>query len=115
MSRRHGAGPAPTPRRWRSRWTPGRRWRWAMMSAGGETRTSADGEAIEGWDHDPPAKEKLTPFGIPMPATGALMLLSGSRQTSDAWADALALWWRQVRAGLGHVERLVIYPDNGPK
>ncbi len=29
----------------------------------------------KGWDHDPPAKEKLIPFGILMVATGALMLV----------------------------------------
>jgi hypothetical protein len=68
-----------------------------------------------GWDHDPPAKEKLTPFGILMVAGGALMLIFGSRETSDAWADALQMWWRQAEAGLGHVKRLVIYLDNGPK
>jgi hypothetical protein len=85
------------------------------MSVGGKTRTGSDGEVAEGWDHDPPAKEKLTPFGILMVATGALMLIFGSRETSDAWADALTLWWRQAGAGLGHVKRLVIYLDNGPK
>ena len=69
----------------------------------------------KGWDHDLPAKQKLVPFGILMVAGGALMLLFGSRETSDAWADALRLWWRQVRAGLGHVKRLVIYLDNGPR
>ena len=31
----------------------------------------------KGWDHDPPAKEKLTPFGILMVATGALLLVFG--------------------------------------
>jgi hypothetical protein len=50
-----------------------------------------------------------------MVATGALMLIFGSRETSDAWADALTMWWRRARAGLGHVKRLVIYLDNGPK
>ena len=81
---------------------------------GGKTRTGSDGEVTKGWDHDPPAKEKLTPFGILMVASGALMLLFGSRETSDAWADALRAWWREVRSGLGHVKRLVIYLDNGP-
>jgi hypothetical protein len=38
----------------------------------------------KGWDHDPPAKEKLVPYGILMVATGALMLLFGSHETSDA-------------------------------
>jgi len=85
------------------------------MSVGGKTRTGSDGEVTVGWDHDPPAKAKLTPFGILMVATGALMLIFGSRETSDAWADALRMWWSQVRSGLGHVKRLVIYLDNGPK
>jgi hypothetical protein len=82
---------------------------------GGKTRTSSDGEVPQGWDHDPPAKDKLTPFGILMVASGALMLVFGSRETSDAWADALTMWWLQARAGLGHAKRLVIYLDNGPK
>jgi hypothetical protein len=82
---------------------------------GGETRTAADGEVTRGWDHDPPAKKKLVPFGILIVATGALMLLFGSRETSDAWVDALQIWWLQVRSGLRHVKRLVIYLDNGPK
>src|SRR5208337_4141353 len=50
-----------------------------------------------------------------MRVTGVLMLLFGSHETSDAWVDALKMWWLQVRSGLGHVKRLVIYLDNGPK
>jgi hypothetical protein len=69
----------------------------------------------EGWDHDPPAKEKLVPFGILMVATGALMLVFGARDTSDAWVDALRMWWLRARVGLAHIKRLVIYLDNGPK
>jgi hypothetical protein len=69
----------------------------------------------KGWDHDPPAKEKLVPFGILTVATGALMFLFGARDTSDAWVDALKRWWLQVQAGLGQIRRLVIYLDNGPK
>jgi hypothetical protein len=68
-----------------------------------------------GWDHDPPAKAKLVPFGILMVASGALLLLFGVRETSDAWVDALQRWWWQVRDGLGHIKRLVIDLDNGPK
>ena len=82
---------------------------------GGKTRTNAQGEVTKGWDHDPPAKEKLVPFGILMVATGALMLLFGSYETSDAWVDALQVWWRQVRRVHKHIKRLVIYLDNGPK
>jgi Rhodopirellula transposase DDE domain len=82
---------------------------------GGKTRTNAEGEVPKGWDHDPPAKAKLVPFGILRVASGALMIIFGARDTSDAWVDALELWWLQVRGGLGHVRRLVIYLDNGPK
>jgi hypothetical protein len=82
---------------------------------GGKTRTGRDGNVPKGWDHDPPAKAKLVPYGILMVATGALMLVFGARDTSDAWVDALKLWWLQVRAGLGPIKRLVIYLDNGPK
>jgi Rhodopirellula transposase DDE domain len=82
---------------------------------GGKTRTDAHGEVTKGWDHDPPAKEKLVPYGILMVATGALLLLFGSHETSDAWVDALQMWWRQVRRGHRYVKRLVIYLDNGPK
>jgi hypothetical protein len=85
------------------------------MLVGGKTRTDANGEVTKGWDHDPPAKEKLVPFGVVMRVTGALMLLFGAHETSDAWADALHMWWLHVRSGLGHVKRLVIYLDNGPK
>ena len=50
-----------------------------------------------------------------MVASGALMLLFGSHETSDAWVDALRMWWAQVRPSLGSIKRLVIYLDNGPK
>jgi hypothetical protein len=82
---------------------------------GGKTRTDSDGKVTQGWDHDPPAKEKLVPFGILMIATGALTLVFGSHETSDAWVDVLQMWWRQVRRSHKPIKRLVIYLDNGPK
>jgi transposase len=82
---------------------------------GGKTRTDSAGDAPKGWDHDPPAKEKLVPFGILAVAAGALMLQFGRRETSDAWADALWAWWLKTRRTHGHVKRLVVYLDNGPK
>ena len=69
----------------------------------------------KGWDHDPPAKAKLVPYGILMMATGTLMLVFGAHDTSDAWVDALRMWWLGVGPGLGSIKRLVIYLDNGPK
>jgi hypothetical protein len=50
-----------------------------------------------------------------MVATGALTLLFGSRETSDVWVDGLKAWWERVRGGLGHIRRLVVYLDNGPR
>ena len=81
---------------------------------GGKTRTGADGQAAQGWDHDPPPKRKWTPLGILMLATGALTILFGTQETSDFWGDGLKVWWLQVKDGLRSVRRLVIYLDNGP-
>ena len=75
-----------------------------------------EGKTPEAWDHDPPAGTKWTPFGVLMLATGALTLIfTRSRETSDFWADALKVWWRSVKDRHGHIKRLVIYLDNGPK
>ena len=63
-----------------------------MSCAGGTTGTGSDAAVTTGWDHDPPAKQKLVPFGILRVARGALMLRFGSRATSDAWGDALPRW-----------------------
>lgn len=68
----------------------------------------------KGWDHDPPAKTKLTPLGILVLATGALTLIFGLRESSDFWVDGLKLWWQMVCARYTQVRRLVIYLDNGP-
>ena len=68
-----------------------------------------------GWDHDPPAQEKLVPFGVLILATAALTLLFGSGESSDFWGDSLRIWWEQVREQFRDVRRLVIYLDNGPK
>jgi len=54
-------------------------------------------------------------LGILVLATGALTLIFGNRETSDFWADGLKLWWAAVQGQMGHVKRLVIYLDNGPK
>jgi len=48
-------------------------------------------------------------------ATAALTLIFGTSETSDSWVDGLKLWWTQVKEEYGHIRRLVIYLDNGPK
>ena len=81
---------------------------------GEKSRTDSAGETPKGWDHDPPAKRKWTPFGVLMLASGALTLIFGSGETSDFWVDALKAWWLGVNEAQGHIRRLVIYLDNGP-
>ncbi|MCC7087308.1 MAG: transposase [Pirellulales bacterium] len=81
----------------------------------GGARTDSQGKVTKGWDHDPPAKEKLVPFGVLMLATGALTLLFGTAETSDFWGDCLHAWWESVRKQCRTVRRLVVYLDNGPK
>jgi hypothetical protein len=66
-------------------------------------------------DHDPPPARKWTPLGLLVLATGALTMIFCQRETSDSWADGLELWWASVQGQWGHVQRLVLYLDNGPK
>ena len=54
-------------------------------------------------------------MGILVLVSGALTMIFGERETSDSWADGLKMWWSGVKDDLGHVKRLVIYLDNGPK
>ena len=69
---------------------------------GEKARTDADGDVTKGGDHDPPAQEKLVPFGIVRVASGALMLRFGSRETRDAGVAALPMGWRPVREKQGN-------------
>ncbi len=73
---------------------------------GGETRTDRHGNIEKGWDHDPPAKEKLVPFGILILATGGLTLLFGNHETSDFWGDCMRAWWIGVRSKKRVIKRL---------
>lgn len=82
---------------------------------GGKTRTDEKGQTPKGWDHDPPAKKKWTPLGILMLASGVLTLIFCDQENSDFWVDGLKLWWLSVKKQLRHIQRLVIYLDNGPK
>src|SRR5262245_7384232 len=93
-SRRCGPRSAAIRRRWRSPSIPRRRWPSAITPGGGKTRTDRGGKVEQGWDHDPPAKEKLVPFGVLVLLTGALTLVFGSGESSDFWVDALQVWWR---------------------
>ena len=67
------------------------------------------------WDHDPPATEKLVPFGILILLSGALTLIFGHHETSDFWGDCLRAWWASVKDQFPQVRRLTIDLDNGPK
>ena len=83
--------------------------------SGGKTRTDSQGNVTKGWDHDPPAENKLVPFGVLVLATGALTLLFGTHESSDFWGDSLKKWWELVRSQHRKIRRLQIYLDNRPK
>ena len=55
--------------RWKSRSIPRRKWRWGITCGGGKSNDRRGAES-EGWDHDPPAKEKLVPLGVLVLLTG---------------------------------------------
>ena len=71
--------------------------------------------AAKGWDHGPPAKQKVTPFGVLVLLTGALARVFGAGGSSDCWAAALRARWRGARPAHRGVRRPVIDPDNGPE
>ena len=85
------------------------------MFRGEKCRSAEDGSVAKGWDHDPPAKQKLVPLGILVLVSGALSLIFGSGETSDFWVDGLQSWWQRVRPAMRGIRQLVIYLDNGPQ
>ena len=82
---------------------------------GGKNQDRRQRSSDQGMGSRSARQGETSPFGILMVVAGALTLLFGSRETSDAWADALQMWWQHVRAFYGRIQRLVIYLDNGPK
>lgn len=47
--------------------------------------------------------------------TGSLLIVFGSSaETSDFWADCLALWWKRSKKDRSGIKRLKIRLDNGP-
>lgn len=84
------------------------------IRVGEKSRTDSSGALPEGWDHDPPAEHKLTPFGVLNLLTGALMIIFGRAESSDFWGDCLRLWWEQTRVLFPKLKRVIMYLDNGP-
>ena len=67
-------------------------------SQGEKAEPTARETSSKAWDHDPPTKDKLVPFGVLELATGMLTLIFGTRECSDFWGDRLTLWWEGVRS-----------------
>jgi hypothetical protein len=81
------------------------------FSRGGQSRVS-----VKALDHDMQSKEKLIPFGILAPKTGALAIQFGiSHKTSDFVADCLTAWCAGNPELLSEADELVIDCDNGPE
>ena len=100
---------------WKSRLIRRQKSVWVNTRWGEKTRTDSEGKVAKAWEHDPPAKEKLVPFGVLILVTGALTLIFGNHETSDFWGDCLRPWWTSVKEKFPNVRRLTIYLDNGPK
>ena len=82
-------------------------------SRGGRSRGQKPVAAL---DHDMRPEQKLAPGGIVEPVEGrAFVFFTQSNKTSDFVVDGLRLWWALRKHDLGHVRRLVINMDNGPK
>ena len=72
---------------------------------------------VKAWDHDFQANhKKVTPFGIYLPASGALFLyLANSKITRDFIVACLLDFWTTQRARFPQGTTLVINQDNGPE
>lgn len=82
-----------------------------QFSRGGQTRVT-----VKAWDHDFTPTEKLTPYGIYLPALNELYIyLTPSRVTSDFIADCLQDCWLTLQPRFPQVKTLVLNQDNGPE
>ncbi len=80
------------------------------FSRGGKNRSST-----RAYDHDFAPEEKLTPFGILLPDTGASFLwFSNSKVTADFMVDRLEDIWPKLNTTY-RPHTLVINADNGPE
>jgi len=70
---------------------------------------------LKGLDHDPPAKQKVTPLGGRVLLTGARPRVFGEGGSRDFWGDARRAGWRSARSAHRGIRRLVSYLDNGPE
>ena len=87
-----------------------------LRSWGEKPGPTLSGKVTKGWDHDPPAKEKLVPFGILMRRDrGVDAAVRIARDQRRLGRCACRCGGSRSGAGIGHVKRLVIYLDNGPK
>ena len=81
------------------------------FSRGGESRLK-----ICAVDHDFEPEEKLTPFGLYLPAENELYLFfTSSKITSDFIVDCLSAFWRDNKWRFPHIQTLLINQDNGPE
>ena len=81
------------------------------LSRGGKTRI-----IVKAADHDFQARDKVTPYGIFLPAQNRLYLyFTRSKVTSDFIADCLAHCWNEIRHEFPQVKTLLLNQDNGPE
>ncbi len=88
----------------------------AMIPIGLFSRRGRTRVVVRALDHDFKPVQKMTPFGIFLPAYDELYLyLIPSRLTSDGIVDCLQQFWQEVRHRFSAVKTLLINQDNGPE
>ena len=81
------------------------------FARGGKSRVQVDAA-----DHDFQPEAPVTPVGILLPTSDAL-LVDGitSQVTRDGLVDRIVQWWETVRERFAHIPTRVINLDNGPE
>lgn len=88
----------------------------AVVKVGPFSRHGESRVAVHACDHDFQPEEKLTPWGIFLPALDDLFLyFTRSKVTSDFIVDTLSVWWEQQRHRFPRVKTLLLNMDNGPE
>lgn len=88
----------------------------AVVSVGDYARGGKSRQGEKALDHDMGAKDKITPFGIMLPATKETFIWhSTSKVTADFMADRVDELIPELKARTPDLQTLVINADNGPE
>jgi len=88
----------------------------ARVTVGPCARGGQSRRQVEAADHAFPPEATVTPVGIWLPTSQALLVYGITAQvTSDGRVDRLGQWWETVRERFADMPPLVIHLDKGPE